>query len=182
MDDVRAVLLLTLTALVVGAGCKTVTRTPVAFATESYHARDNELYRFGGWVSGEFWAYTLPFVEPAQGGVMRAGDIGVPRSISNAMRKRPATVFLANVSVETEMQQECLSLRICTIITGAAMERALVVAPKPVSRTDAPTATDPNATDPNATDPKATEPKQQPMWPSSFSPADETPSRVIKAR
>lgn len=46
-----------------GVGCRSVTRTPVSFATESYHARDNEEYRFAGWVSGESCeeGYFAPF-------------------------------------------------------------------------------------------------------------------------
>lgn len=116
-----------------GLGCRSVTRTPVSFATESYHARDNEEYRFAGWVSGESCeeGYFAPFGGAASGEPVWvrtfSGNAEVPRTVASALKKAlkqaPNAVFLANVSVESEVRQGCLEpVRICTIVTGAAME------------------------------------------------------------
>jgi hypothetical protein len=115
------------------AGCRSVTRTPVSFATESYHARDNEEYRFAGWVSGESCeeGFFAPFGGVASGEPVWvrtfSGNAEVPRTVASALKKAlkqsPNAVFLANVSVESEVRQGCLEpVRICTIVTGAAME------------------------------------------------------------
>jgi hypothetical protein len=133
-------------AVVVGllalSGCRSVTRTPVSFATESYHARDNEEYRFAGWVSGESCeeGYFAPFGGVASGEPVwvrtLSGNAEVPRTTANALKRAlsqvPDAVFLANVSVESELRQGCFEpVRMCTIVSGAAMTPSEMSKAKP---------------------------------------------------
>jgi hypothetical protein len=102
--------------------CVTVTREPVAFASSTYHAFDSEDYVFQRWVTGKscekYSAYgSLHF---------RVGERDRPRSIELALKQAlnvvDGTVFLANVSIETEERAAFLEpLSVCTVVIGAAM-------------------------------------------------------------
>lgn len=143
------------------SACRSVTRAPVAFVTESYHARDNEEYAFAGWVVGESCeeGFYVPFGGAASGQPMwvRSGDREVPRTVSAALKKalkqKPNAIFLANVTIETETRQGCFEpMRICTIVTGAAMEPSDLTSakrkPAPSLDDDAPKAPPPPSAPP----------------------------------
>lgn len=121
--------LVVVASLALFAGCKTVTREPVAFVTESYHAAGNEQYQFGGWVRGESCEdYTTFILSGGNFITARAGDREVPRqtqqALAAALTQKPDTVFLADMSVETETRNECFGFKVCTVVTGAAMQSA----------------------------------------------------------
>jgi hypothetical protein len=100
----------------------TVTREPVAFASSTYHAFDSEDYVFQRWVTGKscetYSAYGSLY--------FRGGERDRPRSIELALKQAlnvvEGTIFLANVSIETEERAAFLEpLSVCTVVTGAAM-------------------------------------------------------------
>jgi hypothetical protein len=123
--------------------CMTVTREPVAFAASSYHAFDSEDYVFKRWVTGESCEKYSAYQVFGSLGYVRVDQTDRPRSIELALKQAlnvvEGTVFLANVSIETEERAAFLKpLEVCTVVTGAAM------GPKS-KKTSTPTAT-PKAT------------------------------------
>jgi hypothetical protein len=102
--------------------CVTVTRDPVVFVPSTYHAFDSEDYVFQRWVTGKscetYSSYGSLYV--------RVGERDRPRSIELALKQAlnvvDGTIFLANVSIETEERAAFLEpLSVCTVVTGAAM-------------------------------------------------------------
>jgi hypothetical protein len=114
-------------ALALLSACKTVSREPVAFASESYHAQNNEEYEFLGWVSGESCEeWYITFLSDGTERAYRTGDRERPRRMStafkNALNQKSGAIFIADVMIENEYRQDCLSpLKVCTVVTGAAM-------------------------------------------------------------
>lgn len=106
--------------------CVTVTREPVAFAASTYHAFDSDDYVFKRWVTGKSCEKYSAYQAFGSLGYVRVGERDRPRSIELALKQAlsvvDGTVFLANVSIETEERAAFLEpLEVCTVVTGAAM-------------------------------------------------------------
>ncbi len=132
--------------------CVTVTREPVAFAASTYHAFDSEEYVFKRWVTGKSCEKYSAYQAFGSLGYVRVGERDRPRSIELALKQAlsvvEGTVFLANVSIETEERAAFLEpLEVCTVVTGAAMgpksKKTSTTTPKPTP-TPAPAPAEPD--------------------------------------
>lgn len=116
--------------LLTGAGCKTVSRSPVDFATASHGERRDVDYEEAGWVIGRSCEqYAGFFDRSVEAFQLRVGERERPRSVraalEAALEQEPRARFLANVVIEDEVTSETfVPLKVCTVVSGVAMVRA----------------------------------------------------------
>jgi hypothetical protein len=118
-----------ITALAV-SGCKTVSRSPVDFATASHGERRDVEYEEAGWVVGRSCEQYAGFFDRAvEAFQLRVGERERPRSVraalEAALEQEPRARFLANMVIENEVTSETfVPLKVCTVVSGVAMVRA----------------------------------------------------------